>query len=79
MSVTESWLPNARRARELLGPRGVQVVETSDGEALPFDDEAFELVTSSHPIRPDWEEIARVLEPGGSYWPSTWGRSPRST
>ena len=67
MAVTESWPPNARRARELLGPRGVRVVETRGGEALPFDDESFELVTSRHPICPDWSEIARVLEPGGRY------------
>jgi hypothetical protein len=25
-------------------------------------------VTSRHPVRPDWAEIARVLEPGGRYF-----------
>lgn len=34
---------------------------------LPFADESFDLVTSRHPIAADWAEIARVLEPGGTY------------
>lgn len=63
MVVTESWPPNAARARELLGPRGVEVVE--DVGALP--DASFALVTSRHPVAPDWAEIRRVLRPGGTY------------
>lgn len=68
MAVTESWPPNAERARRLLGPRGVEVYEVTPGEPLPFDDASFELVTSRHPIKPDWPEIARILEPGGHYF-----------
>jgi hypothetical protein len=30
-------------------------------------DESFELVTSRHPVSPDWAEIHRVLVPGGQY------------
>jgi SAM-dependent methyltransferase len=67
MCVTESWPPNARRARELLGPRGVEVHETEQGGLLPFPDQSFELVTARHPVRPDWPEIRRVLVPGGHY------------
>lgn len=67
MAVTEAWPPNAQRARELLEPRGVQVAETVEGARLPFPDESFELVTARHPVRPDWEEIHRVLVPGGDY------------
>jgi SAM-dependent methyltransferase len=67
MCVTESWPPNALRARDLLGPRGVEVHETQQGAPLPFPDESFELVTSRHPVRPDWSEIRRVLVPGGHY------------
>ncbi len=37
-SVTESWPPNAQRARELLSPRGVEVTETRSAEPLPFPD-----------------------------------------
>lgn len=68
MAVTESWPPNARRARELLGPRGVEVHETRDGAALPFPDATFDLVTARHPVRPCWPEIHRVLLPGGCYF-----------
>ncbi|MGH3744877.1 MAG: methyltransferase domain-containing protein [Mycobacteriales bacterium] len=67
MAATEAWPPNAQRARELLGPRGVEVVETVAGAPLPFPDQSFALVTSRHPVRPDWQEIRRVLVPGGSY------------
>lgn len=66
MAVSEAWPPNAARARALLGPRGVKVVEADSG-SLPFPDASFELVTSRHPVRPDWAEIARVLMPGGRY------------
>ncbi|WP_229071105.1 class I SAM-dependent methyltransferase [Actinoplanes sp. DH11] len=65
--VTEGWPPNARRARELLGPRGVAVVRIGQGAPLPFKDGAFDLVTSRHPVDPAWHEIARVLAPGGAY------------
>lgn len=68
MVATEAWPPNAERARRLLGPRGVRVVEIAEGEALPFADESFELVTARHPVRPVWAEIHRVLRPGGSYF-----------
>lgn len=67
MCVTESWPPNARRAEELLVPRGVVVVETCTGDPLPFADEAFELVVSRHPVAPDWSEIARLLTTDGCY------------
>lgn len=67
MGVTESWPPNAARARELLGPRGVQVCTPAYDGSLPFADASFELVTSRHPVEPAWGEIARVLQPGGHY------------
>lgn len=66
MCATEAWAPNLLRARRLLGPRGVEVVEAKSS-ALPFADATFELVTSRHPVRPEWSEIARVLVPGGIY------------
>lgn len=68
MSVTENWPPNAERARALLGPRGVAVVQTPGGGGLPFADASFELVSSRHPVAVDWPEIARVLKPGGRYF-----------
>jgi SAM-dependent methyltransferase len=68
MVATESWPPNVVRARELLGPRGVTVVESDPDGPLPFDAASFELVTARHPNRPDWDELHRVLEPGGHYF-----------
>lgn len=68
MVATESWPPNAALATALLHRRGVVVVATRGGDpALPFADEAFDLVTSRHPTEVRWGEIARVLRPGGSY------------
>jgi SAM-dependent methyltransferase len=68
MCVTEAWPPNAERARQLLGPRGVEVYEVSEDGVLPLPDETFELVTSRHPVNPKWSEIYRVLSPGGRYF-----------
>jgi SAM-dependent methyltransferase len=68
MCVTESWPPNAARARTRLVPRGVEVHETDARGPLPFPDQSFDLVTSRHPIAPSWEEIHRVLVPAGSYF-----------
>lgn len=35
---------------------------------MPFADEAFDLVTTRHPISVWWAEILRVLRPGGTYF-----------
>jgi SAM-dependent methyltransferase len=67
MVVTEGWAPNLDRARSLLSPRGVEVVPVEPGHQLPFPDGSFELVTSRHPVAPDWPELARVLVNGGRY------------
>lgn len=66
--ATESWPPNLIKATELLHPRGVVVVADPDEPPLPFADQAFDLVTSRHPATIWWQEIARVLRPGGSYF-----------
>ncbi|WP_328301671.1 class I SAM-dependent methyltransferase [Streptomyces sp. NBC_00435] len=65
--ATESWPPNIARATRLLHPLGAVVVADADEPPLPFGDEAFDLVTSRHPVTIWWEEIARVLRPGGTY------------
>ncbi|MFE9676189.1 methyltransferase domain-containing protein [Streptomyces sp. NPDC006259] len=74
--ATEGWPANVAKATALLGPRGVAVVAVAEDEPLPFADGAFDLVSSRHPVRPPWAEIARVLEPGGSYFAQHVG--PRS-
>lgn len=65
--ATESWPPNVAKATTLLRPRGVAVVADADEPPLPFADATFDLVLSRHPVTVWWDEIARVLEPGGSY------------
>lgn len=67
MAAVESWSPNAALATKRLHPRGVVVVATPAESPLPFADAAFDLVTSRHPNTVWWNEIARVLRPGGSY------------
>lgn len=66
--ATESWPPNVERATRLLHPRGVVVVADPDEPPLPFADDAFDLVTSRHPATIWWEELFRVLAPGGTYF-----------
>ena len=67
MAATESWPPNVAQATSLLHPLGVVVVVDADEPPLPFADAAFDLVVSRHPVTVWWEEIARVLTPGGTY------------
>jgi SAM-dependent methyltransferase len=68
MAALETWPPNAALAARLLHPLGVVVVVTRDEPPLPFADEAFDLVTSRHPISVRWTEILRILRPGGTYF-----------
>jgi SAM-dependent methyltransferase len=68
LAATESWPPNIARARRNLARAGARVVPVADELAdLPFADAAFDLVVSRHPVAVRWDEIARVLKPGGSY------------
>ncbi|MGW3496977.1 class I SAM-dependent methyltransferase [Streptomyces sp. NPDC001020] len=66
--ATEGWPPNVAKATGLLHPRGAVVVASPEDAPLPFADGAFDLVTSRHPVRTYWHEIARVLRPGGTYF-----------
>lgn len=65
--ATEGWPPNVVKATALLHPRGAVVVASPEDAPLPFAAEAFDLVVSRHPVRTYWDEIARVLRPGGTY------------
>ena len=68
MAATESWPPNLRRAQRNLRGKGVVVVADDDEPPLPFADGTFDLVTSRHPVQAHWQQIARVLAPGGTYF-----------
>jgi SAM-dependent methyltransferase len=68
MVATEGWPPNLARATARLHPLGAVVVADANEPPLPFADEAFDLVSSRHPATVHWDEIARVLRPGGTYF-----------
>lgn len=68
MAAIETWPPNAALATQRLHPLGAVVVATRDEPPLPFADDAFDLVTTRHPISVWWTEIFRVLRLGGSYF-----------
>jgi SAM-dependent methyltransferase len=68
VAATESWTPNLQIARQNLAPFSATVVETADDQALPFGRGHFDLVVSRHPTVVVWSEIARVLQPGGTYF-----------
>jgi len=62
--AVEAWRPNVAVAARNLRPLGASVVEA--GDLLPFRDAVFDLVVSRHPVRTRWDELARVLRPGGT-------------
>jgi SAM-dependent methyltransferase len=69
MVATEGYAPNVLVAARLLRPRDAYVIATEpDRPALPIASNAFDLVTSRHPVDTWWDEIARVLRPGGTYF-----------
>lgn len=74
--ATESWPPNLKLAAARLRARGAAVVADDEEPRLPFRTDAFDLVTSRHPVETWWTEIARVLRPGGVYFSQQVG--PRS-
>ena len=66
--ATEGWEPNVRRAAQRLHPRGAWVVVAQeDRPTLPFGSGTFDLIVSRHPVVTWWDEVARVLRPGGRY------------
>ncbi|WP_419672898.1 class I SAM-dependent methyltransferase [Herbidospora cretacea] len=64
VAATESWEPNLALARRRLGDVVAHVADDAD---LPFPDGHFDLVVSRHPVATRWDEVARVLAPGGRY------------
>jgi SAM-dependent methyltransferase len=59
-AATEGFEPNVALAAARLRAQSIA--------SLPFRNDSFDLVISRHPISPWWQEIARVLRPGGSYF-----------
>ncbi len=65
--ATEAWRPNLEVARRNLAPSGARVVHAEEDGPLPFPDASFDLVVSRHPVVTRWDEVGRVLRPGGTY------------
>ena len=65
-SVTEAWEPNLRLCEKKLAPLGITVKQAVDGEPLPYDDAAFDIVLNRHESY-DINEVYRVLKPGGYF------------
>jgi len=68
VAATESWPPNLALARRRLAVWDGSVAEVPDDGPLPFPDASVDLVSSRHPTGRRWDEIARVLRPGGRYF-----------
>lgn len=67
LAATEAWPPNLAIARRNLAPLGGTVVHVGESDGLPFRDGLFDLVVSRHPVVTRWDEVRRVLRPGGTY------------
>ncbi|MBB5806751.1 SAM-dependent methyltransferase [Saccharothrix ecbatanensis] len=67
LAATESWPPNLDIARRTLAKFGADVRQVDDAADLPFPSDHFDLVVSRHPVRVRWDEVHRVLRPGGAY------------
>ncbi len=67
LTATDSWPPNIEIARRNLAHLGGTVVAVEDADDLPFDDGTFDLVVSRHPTVTRFDEVARVLGPGGTF------------
>ena len=65
VAATESWEPNLELARAALAPWRADVHNIADAADLPFPDATFDVVSSRHPTFTRFDEIARVLRPGG--------------
>jgi SAM-dependent methyltransferase len=67
LAATESWPPNVEIARRNLARLGASVVAVDDDADLPFPADSFDLVVSRHPVELRWDEVTRVLTPGGTF------------
>lgn len=67
LAATEAWPPNLEIARRNLAAFGATVVSAGETADLPFPDDRFDLVVSRHPVANRWDEVHRVLRPGGVY------------
>lgn len=65
-AATEGYPPNVELCRSKLLPLGIDFRPWAEGEALPFEDESFDMVIDRHGSY-DIPEIWRVLKKGGIF------------
>lgn len=65
-AATEGYPPNVELCRERLSPLGIDFRPWTEGEALPFAEESFDMVIDRHGSY-DIPEIWRVLKRGGVF------------
>ena len=63
--ASEGWSTARADVAPRLRARGAHLVGGDD--RLPFVGSAFDLVLARHPVATPWDEIARVLVPGGTF------------
>jgi SAM-dependent methyltransferase len=68
VTATEAWTPNLALAADNLAEFGGTVVGVAERGSYPFRSASFDLVVSRHPVVTRWDEVARVLRPGGRYF-----------
>ncbi len=65
-SVTEMWEPNVKLCMDKLVPLGVELRQVSSDSALPFADNAFDIILNRHESF-DIKEVHRILKPNGLF------------
>jgi SAM-dependent methyltransferase len=65
-TATEGYKPNVEIARKTLKPLHIEVIEIDNDEALPFENETFDLIINRHESFSS-KEIFRILKKGGSF------------
>ena len=64
--ATEGYGPNVPIAKKKLEPLGVQVVEITDDNALPFEDNVFDLILNQHESYAA-REVRRIIKTDGIF------------
>ncbi len=64
--ATEGYEPNVKIAEDNLSPLGVKVVSDYNDNALPFENNFFEIVINRHEYYAP-SEVKRILRPGGIF------------
>ncbi len=72
-SVTEAYLPNYELCQQKLGTLGINVQLVEDDHHLSFEDNSFDIIINRHEAY-DFQEIHRLLKPGGIFITQQVGR-----